>query len=94
MIAHTMRPGEALLIVGDSVFCAPMILFYFCSMFYHALSPGKVKRVFRGAEHSAIYHGSIERDLWLVTFGIFWVEAVVGVVFFVTGSRLQYGPFI
>ena len=41
--------------VGASVFAATVVLLYLASTLYHALPPGRAKRVFRVLDHSAIY---------------------------------------
>lgn len=42
-------------VVGASVFAATMILLYLSSTLYHAIRPGRLKRVFHKLDHSAIY---------------------------------------
>jgi hemolysin III len=55
LVMHAVRHGDARNIVGVSVFAATMVLLYLGSTLYHALPPGRAKRVFRIIEHSAIY---------------------------------------
>lgn len=77
--------------VGASIFAASMVLLYFGSTLYHALAPGKTKRVFRVIEHSAIFlliAGTytpftlgVLRGVWGWTLlGLIWTLAVAGVV--------------
>jgi hemolysin III len=41
--------------IGATVFAVTIILLYLASSLYHALPPGKAKRVFRILDHSAIF---------------------------------------
>src|SRR5690349_3425304 len=42
-------------LLGVSIFAASMIVLYLSSTLYHAIYPGRLKRIFRTIEHSAIY---------------------------------------
>jgi hemolysin III len=55
LIGHAVRRGDAVFILGASVFAATMVLLYLASTLYHALPVGRAKRVFRVIEHSAIF---------------------------------------
>jgi len=77
-------------IVGAAVFAATMVLLYFTSTLYHALPPGRAKRVFLKLDHGAIYlfiAGSytpfslgVLGGAWGWTlFGLVWAMAVLGV---------------
>jgi len=55
LVMEAARHGDAGFIVGSSIFAATMVLLYLASTLYHALPPGKAKRVFRIIEHSAIF---------------------------------------
>ena len=89
MHVYASGSGDALLIVGTSVFCATAILLYLASTIYHALPMGRAKRTFRVIEHSAIYlliAGTytpftlgVLRGVWGWTLlGIVWSLAAVG----------------
>jgi len=78
-------------IVGASVFAATMILLYLTSTLYHAIRPGRLKRVFRKLDHSAIYFfiagsytpfalGALGGPWGWSLFGIVWSLAVAGTV--------------
>jgi len=54
VLAGVRRDGAAGA-VGASVFAATVVLLYLASTLYHALPPGRAKRVFRVLDHSAIY---------------------------------------
>lgn len=55
LVVAAVREGDPAFIVGASVFCAAMILLYSASTVYHALPRGRVKRLFRVLDHSAIF---------------------------------------
>jgi len=55
LIMHAVRDGDARFVVGASIFAATMVLLYLASTLYHALQVGRIKRVFRVIEHSAIF---------------------------------------
>lgn len=76
-------------VVGASAFAATMVLLYLTSTLYHALPPGRAKRVFMRLDHVAIFFfiaGSYTpfalRALlgpwgWTL-FGLVWSMAIVG----------------
>lgn len=49
------RHGGAATVVGACAFSVTAMLLYFASAMYHALPPGRAKRVFNTLDHSAIY---------------------------------------
>lgn len=55
LVVAAVREGDPAFVVGASVFCAAMILLYSASTVYHALPRGRVKRLFRVLDHSAIF---------------------------------------
>ena len=55
LILHAVQIGNARYLVGASIFAATMVLLYLASTLYHALPPGRAKRVFRIIEHSTIF---------------------------------------
>ncbi len=54
LIAHALRHGDLAFVVGTSVFAATIIMLYLSSALYHGWPAGKVKRLMRVVEHSAI----------------------------------------
>ena len=91
LITHAVRRGDAGFIVGAGIFAATMVLLYLASTLYHALPPGKAKRVFRVIEHSAIFLliagtytpftlGILRGALGWTLLGLVWGLAVAGVV--------------
>lgn len=84
------RHGSAANIVGVSIFSATMILLYAASVLFHALPPGRAKRLCNTLDHVAIYlfiAGSytpfalgVLRGGWGWTLlGLVWAFAAVGV---------------
>lgn len=76
-------------IVASSVFAATMILLYLASTLYHAVRPGRAKRVLRILDHSAIYLfiagsytpfalGALGGPWGWSLFGVVWTLAAVG----------------
>lgn len=49
------RRADAASVVGNSIFCATIVILYLASRLYHALPAGKAKRVFRVLDHSSIF---------------------------------------
>jgi hemolysin III len=77
-------------IVGAAVFAATMVLLYLVSTLYHALPPGRAKRVFMKLDHGAIYLfiagsytpfvlGALNGPWGWTLFGLVWALAAVGV---------------
>ena len=80
-------PGQ---IIGTIVFSSTAIFLYLSSTIYHALLPGKTKRVFRVIEHSAIFLliagtytpftlGVLQSRLGWILFSLVWALAAVGI---------------
>lgn len=76
-------------IVGAAVFAATMVLLYLTSTLYHALPPGRAKRVFCKLDHGAIYVfiagsytpfalGALSGPWGWTLFGLVWTFAVLG----------------
>jgi hemolysin III len=97
LIAHAARTGSGTFLLGASVFAASVLLLYLGSTLYHALPPGRAKRVFRVLEHSAIYlliGGTytpftlgVLRGAWgWSLLALVWGLAAVGVILEVTGG--------
>jgi hemolysin III len=89
VLAGVRRDGAAGA-VGASVFAATVVLLYLASTLYHALPPGRAKRVFRVLDHSAIYLliagtytpfmlGVIRGPLGWTLLGAVWTLAVAGI---------------
>lgn len=90
LIMNAVQQGDAGLIIGTSIFCATAIFLYLGSTLYHALAPGKAKRVFRIIEHSAIFTliagtytpftlGVLKGAWGWTLFSLVWGLAMVGV---------------
>ena len=90
LVAFAAERGSTASVVGACVFSVTMMLLYCASTLYHALPPGRAKRVFNTLDHSAIYlfiAGSYTpfalgalRGAWGWTlFGLVWGVASLGV---------------
>jgi hemolysin III len=84
--------GDALLVVGASVFGATLVALYAASTLYHAIPAPRIKRMLRIADHVAIFlliAGTytpftlgVLRGAWGWTlFGVVWSLAACGIVF-------------
>ncbi len=91
LLVHAAHRGDGALITGTALFCATVVLTYLASTLYHALPPGRAKRVFRVLDHSSIYlliAGTytpftlgVLRGAWgWSLFGAIWGLATVGIV--------------
>jgi hemolysin III len=92
LVVTALARGDALLVIGYSVFGATLVALYAASTIYHALPPSRAKQLFRVVDHVAIYlliAGSytpftfgVLRGAWGWTLsGIVWTLAVVGILF-------------
>jgi hemolysin III len=84
-------------VVAAGVFGATMALLYLTSTLYHALGPGRAKRVLRVLDHGAIYLliagtytpftlGALRGPWGWTLFGLVWGLAGVGIVLKVMGE--------
>ncbi len=75
--------------VGMAVFAVTMLLLYFTSTLYHALPPGRAKRIFLKLDHGSIYLfiagtytpfalGALGGPWGWVLFGLVWSMAIAG----------------
>ncbi len=89
LIAAARRFGVSS-VVGASVFATTMVFLYLTSTLYHALPPGRAKRVFMRLDHGAIYIfiagsytpfalGVLGGPWGWTLFGLVWSIAAVGV---------------
>lgn len=98
MVVIAALRGTSAHVVACAVYGASLVLLYLSSTLYHALTNGRVKRVFRILDHASIYvliAGTYTpftlvtlRGVWgWALFGIVWTLAVMGIVFkcFFTG---------
>jgi hemolysin III len=98
LIVKAAQTGGAQLVVGVTIFGSSLVLLYLASTMYHALTPGKAKRVFELLDYAAIYvliagtytpftlsalHGGWG---WSI-FGVAWGLAVLGILYEVVLKR-------
>lgn len=55
LIARAVEHAKPGGVLATSIFAAAIVLLYLASTIYHALPPGRAKRVFRIVEHGAIF---------------------------------------
>jgi len=55
LMVAAVRHGDAITVVGASVFAAAMVLLYLTSTLYHALPRNRAKRFFHMLDHGAIF---------------------------------------
>jgi hemolysin III len=90
LIVTTARTGTSVNVAGACVFAATMVLLYFASMLYHAISRERAKAVLRKLDHGAIFLliagtytpftlGPLNGPLGWTLFGVVWGLAVIGV---------------
>ncbi len=92
--------GDALLVVGCSVFAASLVAVYASSTLYHALPPSRAKEILRVLDHTAIYLliagtytpftlGVLRGALGWTLFGLVWSLAALGILL-KTVFRMRY----
>lgn len=97
VIAASQR-GDIAGIVAVSVFATTMVLLYLASTLFHALPPGRAKRVFQVLDHSAIFLmiAGTYTPFTLVALGdttsrlllaFVWAVALVGIAIELAGSQ-------
>lgn len=90
LFINAVRYGDAKYLVATIVFAISVLFLYLASTLFHAIPPGKAKRVFNIIDHSAIYlliAGTytpftlgVLRGAWgWSLFGCIWAIAIVGV---------------
>lgn len=91
LLLATIERNAAINIVGAVIFGAAMLLLYFSSALYHALPPGRAKRVFCKIDHGAIYLfiagsytpfalGALHGAWGWTLFGLVWGIAAAGIM--------------
>lgn len=91
LIIHATNLENIGYLVGVSIFCATLILLYLSSTLYHAMPPGRAKRIFQALDHSLIFLliagtytpftlGVLNGAWGWTLFGIIWGLALIGIV--------------
>ncbi len=92
LVLHSLSRGDALVVVGMSVFGAALVAVYASSTLYHAVRPSRTKQLLQVADHVAIYLliagtytpfslGVLRGTLGWSLLGVIWTLAVLGIVF-------------
>ena len=98
LLAASLRNGGALAVVCASIFATTAVLLYVVSMLYHAMPPGRLKRIFQAADHSAIFLliagtytpftlGALRGPWGWSLFGTIWGLALLGLFAECAGFR-------
>jgi len=100
LVGSAIQRRNEFSLAGAIVFAAAMVTLYLTSTIYHALPRGRIKRLFRLFDHSAIFLliagtytpfalGAL-RGVWAWTlFGVLWCLAILGIGFKAFGG-LKY----
>jgi len=91
LLVATVERGAAINVAGAAIFGSAMLLLYFASALYHALPPGRAKRVFVKIDHGAIYLfiagsytpfalGALHGAWGWTLFGLVWGLALAGIM--------------
>ena len=91
LIVTAEQTGNAMNVVGASIFAATMVLLYCASTLYHAVSHSGAKALFRRLDHGAIFMmiagtytpftlGALQGPWGWTLFGLVWGLAVIGVL--------------
>jgi hemolysin III len=100
LVSFAAQRGHPVNVVAATVFSSTMIFLYFASAMYHALPPGRAKRVFNRLDHAAIYVfiagsytpfalGALRGGWGWALFGVVWGLAAIGVVLKIL-NKLQH----
>ena len=91
LIVAAEQTGNAINVVGTSIFAATMVLLYCASTLYHAVSHHVAKALFRRLDHGAIFLmiagtytpftlGALNGPWGWTLFGLVWGLAAIGVM--------------
>jgi hemolysin III len=92
LIAHAVGNDKTCGAVGASVFVAAVLSMYAASTLYHALPPGRAKRVFRTLEHCAIFLliAGTYTPVTLIAIGGVWSWTLFGLVWSLAGAGMLF----
>jgi len=110
LVVTAVRHGDAITVVGSSVFAAAMVLLYLTSTLYHGLPRNRAKRFFHVLDHGAIFLmiagtytpftlGVLRGGWGWTLFGLVWGLALIGIVLKAVGGprrhpRLSTGLYV
>lgn len=97
LVARAAKHGQPLGIASAGVFAATILATYLASTLYHVLPQGRVKRIFRTLEHSAIFLliagtytpfalVALRGDCGWAIFELIWLLAAMGILLVCAGT--------
>ncbi|MGL4987662.1 MAG: PAQR family membrane homeostasis protein TrhA [Cetobacterium sp.] len=99
LLVHSLKTDNIGYIIGSMVFCFSLVLLYTMSGTYHILYVGKIKKIFKILDHSAIYIlisgsytpyllGVFDGKIKWILFFTQWGMTLIGIIFkvFFTGK--------
>lgn len=92
LLVHSLHTHNIGYVIGSMVFCFSLVLLYTMSGTYHILYVGKIKKLFKILDHSAIYIlisgsytpyllGVFDGKTKWVLFSIQWGMTLIGIIF-------------
>lgn len=101
MVNFAAKEGQAILVVGVSIFGSSLILLYLSSAFYHfAYQGSRIKKITRKLDHAMIFFliagtytpvvfAMPQRGWGWSIFGVIWGIALLGMIIKLTGIKLN-----
>jgi hemolysin III len=97
LVMAALKRGDAMEVVGATVFATAVVLLYSTSTLFHAFPRGRAKRVFQVLDHSAIFLliagtytpftlGVLHGTWGWILFGLVWSMAAVGILLKAVGG--------
>lgn len=92
LLVHSLKTNNIGYVIGSMIFCFSLVLLYTMSGTYHILYVGKLKKIFKILDHSAIYIlisgsytpyllGVFDGKIKWILFFIQWGMTLIGIVF-------------
>ncbi|MGL4999933.1 MAG: PAQR family membrane homeostasis protein TrhA [Cetobacterium sp.] len=92
LLVHSLKTNNIGYVIGSMIFCFSLVLLYTMSGTYHILYVGKLKKIFKILDHSAIYIlisgsytpyllGVFDGKIKWILFFIQWGMTLIGIIF-------------
>lgn len=92
LLVHSLKFNNSGYIIGSMIFCFSLVLLYIMSGTYHILHAGKLKKIFKILDHSAIFIlisgsytpyllGVFDGKIKWILFFIQWGMTLLGIIF-------------